>query len=303
MLTLKQKEKDQLKLGLEYSFVDKNKHIKKNLAANLECIADTITNKLENDKKEEFHEFLRAYTDIVAKNIYHTKDDSYNNLKRIIKEDSMVVVSGDKDSCIVLMNKKDYVSKIQKMIDDGIRKGVYSATSDNTLQELKQFQNILYRNFKNYEHYDKMFPSSNQPGQIYGTAKTHKFNEIKNIDMDSLNLRPIFSQVGTCTYSTAQVISQYLKPLCESNAYIIRNTQDFPNILKKQAPLDDNEEYVSYDVESLFTNVPLQETIDYILHPIYSLGRLPKLCSKLIFKRLILKLTTGNSFVFKSNFY
>ena len=120
----------------------------------------------------------------------------------------MVVVSGDKDSCIVLMDKKDYVSKIQNMIDDGIRKGVYSATSDNTLPELKQFQNFLYRNFKNYEHYDKMFPSSNQPGQIYGTAKTHKFNDINNIDTDSLKFRPIISQVGTCTYSTAQVISQ-----------------------------------------------------------------------------------------------
>ena len=33
-------------------------------------------------------------------------------------------------------------------------------------------------------------------------------------------------------------------------------------ILQQQDPLLPNEEYVSYDVKSLFTNVPIQETID-----------------------------------------
>ena len=37
-------ESKQLNLGLEYNFVDKNKNIKKLLAANFESIADTITN-------------------------------------------------------------------------------------------------------------------------------------------------------------------------------------------------------------------------------------------------------------------
>ena len=33
-------------------------------------------------------------------------------------------------------------------------------------------------------------------------------------------------------------------------------------ILQQQDPLLPNEEYVSYDVKSLFTNVPIQETSD-----------------------------------------
>jgi len=48
-------------------------------------------------------------------------------------------------------------------------------STDNTFKDLKHFQDFIYRNFKNYKHYDKMYPRSNQPGQIYGTAKTHKF--------------------------------------------------------------------------------------------------------------------------------
>ena len=53
---------------------------------------------------------------------------------------------------------------------------------------------------------------------------------------------------------------------------------------------------VSYDVVSLFTNVPLQETIDLIADYIYSndyLGKKPPF-KKIIFKRM-LKIATGGS--------
>ena len=64
-----------------------------------------------------------------------------------------------------------------------------------------------------------------------------------------------------------------------------------------------NEECVSYDVNSLFTNVPIQEKIDYILEEIYVKNKLPKIFSKLTFKRLLLKLMTENTLMFPSDFY
>ena len=79
------------------------------------------------------------------------------------------------------MNKEDYVNKLQNMINEGITDGVYVETQDETLQDLKRFQDFLYRNFRKYEKYDDMFPFPNKPAQLYGTAKTHKFNEIKDI--------------------------------------------------------------------------------------------------------------------------
>ena len=39
--------------------------------------------------------------------------------------------------------------------------------------------------------------------------------------------------------------------------------------LKQKDPLLPDEEYVYYDVESLFTNVPVHETTDYFLNKIY----------------------------------
>ena len=73
--------------------------------------------------------------------------------------------------------------------------------------------------------------------------------------------------------------------------------------LKQQDPLVADEEYVSYDVESLFTNVSVHETIDYILQEVYVKEILLKICSKLIMKRLLLKLTTENTFILSSKFY
>ncbi|XP_066920538.1 uncharacterized protein [Clytia hemisphaerica] len=148
-----------------------------------------------------------------------------------------------------------------------------------------------------------MFPTSGQPARLYGTAKTHKFESIEDIDMENLKFRPIIAQTGTYTYGAAQVIAEYLKPLCSENSYIIRNTQDFPSILKEQETLSPNEEYVSYDVESLFTNIPVEDTITYILDEIYLRDKLPQIGKRFIVERLLLKLTTESTFIFNSKFY
>ena len=148
-----------------------------------------------------------------------------------------------------------------------------------------------------------MRPTSNQPARIYATAKTHKFENVNDINIEELKFRPIIAQNGTYTYNASQVIGKYLKPLVSENPYIIKNTQDFAEILKHQPPLNENEEYVSYDVESLFTNIPIQETIEYIIRKIYDEKKIPQICSKTVFKRLLLKLTTESTFVFQNNYY
>ena len=82
-----------------------------------------------------------------------------------------------------------------------------------------------------------MLPKSNQPGQLFGTAKTHKFNRIEDMTLEILKFRPIIAQSGTYTNNAAQVIADYLKPLCSDNDYIIRNTEKFPKLLQQQDPL------------------------------------------------------------------
>ena len=118
----------------------------------METLADSVKGDIDHKDLEHFHEFLRGYTDIFIKNIYATKDYTYHNLRGIIQNKNIAVVKGDKDSSVIILKKSDYVTKLDTIIDDGIMKGTYVETTDNTLKELTEFQDFLYRNFRNYEH-------------------------------------------------------------------------------------------------------------------------------------------------------
>ena len=135
-----------------------------------------------------------------------------------------------------------------------------------------------------------MKPVSNQPARFFATAKTHKFQSFDEITLEALKLRPIVDQTGTHTHKAAKVVSQYLKPLA-ANEYVIKNSLKFPELVKR-TPIKDDEEDVSYDVESLFTSIPVRETIDFILCEIYDRKVIKPFCVKrLHFKRLLERLT------------
>ena len=86
------------------------------------------------------------------------------------------------------------------------------------------------------------------------------------MNINDLKFRPIIDQTGTMTYNATKDISDYLRPLCKTK-YTINYTLSFADMMKRLPPLPDVEEYVSYDVVSLFTNIPLDETIRKHVHP------------------------------------
>ena len=100
---------------------------------------------------------------------------------------------------------------------------------------------------------------------FYGTPKLHKIG--KNGNINDLPLRPIVSNIGTATYHLAKHLSKVLSP-SRNSEYTIKNTKDFLVQLKKEKIPKDHQ-MVSFDVKSLFTNVPLEKTIDIILRRIY----------------------------------
>ena len=185
-------------MDLKYSFVDKNKRLKQQLAVNMETISNSPTKCVEGNKIEDFHEFLRAYTDIFSKNIYATKDFTYKNLKNMINNDKLAIVSGDKDSCVIIITREDYNDKLEAMLNDGISKSIYARTEDTTLRDLQLFEGFLHRNFKDkYDKYEEMRPACHEPGKLYATAKTQEINLLDDITVDNLNFGPIISQIGT----------------------------------------------------------------------------------------------------------
>ena len=128
----------------------------------MESLADSVKGNIDHKNLKHFHEFLRSYTDIFTNNIYAVKNYTYHNLRGMIQNKDVVVVKGDKDSSVVIIRKSDYVTKLNTMIDDGIMKGTYVKTTDNTLKELPRCQDFLYRNFHNHERHKDMQLEANQ---------------------------------------------------------------------------------------------------------------------------------------------
>ena len=88
---------------------------------------------------------------------------------------------------------------------------------------------------------------------MYGSAKVHK------IVTDYLpSFRPILSAIGTPTDKIAKFLVSMLEPLT-TNEYTIKDSITFAEELKN---FDSKLVMASFDIESLFTNIPLQGTID-----------------------------------------
>ena len=90
-------------------------------------------------------------------------------------------------------------------------------------------------------------------------AKVHK---------DQVPMRPVVSMVGTPEYNLAKYLDQLIKPYI-SDKYLLRSTDDIIERLK-QFSINSHNIVVSFDVFSLFTNVPLAETIELIINRLYS---------------------------------
>ena len=114
-------------------------------------------------------------------------------------------------------------------------------------------------------------------------------------------MRPIISNIGTATYETAKFLNPLLAPLGKSDHSII-NTEGFVNQVKGQG-IPEVYKIISFDVQSLFTNVPLNETIDIILTKVYDENKIDTMISKSILKELLYLCTKHVNFKFNNEIY
>ena len=135
-------------------------------------------------------------------------------------------------------------------------------------------------------------PSGSSPGKLYGTVKVHKPN---------FPLRPVVSMVNTPECALAKFLDHMIKPYLPQTR-MLKSTDHFIEELKEFNPNSQNT-MVSFDVVSLFTNVPLAETIDIIIKRFndeHNNNSIP--IPKDIFKKLMLLATQG-IFMHNERFY
>ena len=109
-----------------------------------------------------------------------------------------------------------------------------------------------------------MYPKNAKIGRAHGSAKVHKeFDRIPP-------LRPIVDTIGSTHYGVGKYISKLLHPLT-LNQYHLKDSFEAADKIKAipNHLFEEGYQFVSFDVKSLFTNVPLNKTIKIILDRIY----------------------------------
>ncbi|CAF1407553.1 unnamed protein product [Rotaria sp. Silwood1] len=127
---------------------------------------------------------------------------------------------------------------------------------DGLIRKLKQLKN---NGFITEKEYNFCRPTGSQPARIYGLPKIHKIGA---------PLRPIVSASGTFNCNLAKLLANKLDHL-RKNGTIITNTFAFVDELLALEFDNSQIKMVSLDITSLFTNVPLQHTIQIFLDKLY----------------------------------
>ena len=139
-----------------------------------------------------------------------------------------------------------------------------------------------------------IYPRNAKIGRAHGTAKIHKeFDQIPP-------LRPIVDTIGSTHYGIGKFLSEVLNPLTRNN-YNLKDSfsaADKINAIPKHL-LSEGYQFVSFDVKSLFTNVPLKRTVNIILDRIYNKKVINTSLRKSTLKKLILD--TCSKVAFSSN--
>ena len=118
-------------------------------------------------------------------------------------------------------------------------------------------------------------------------------------------LRPILSMVGSAEHEMARWLAEILRPVLQHySKYVVTDSFQFCRTLGEHANVGENAFMCSFDVCSLFTNVPVEETIQICLDALYRCDAIeaPNVDEKLLRKPLV-KCTRDVEFSFNGMMY
>ena len=218
-------------------------------------------------------------------------------MKKLRANDLTIVTKPDKGNGVVIMDKQSYINGIYKIINDTTK--FKKLTKDPTIKREGQLQRYL-RKLKKEGHftediYSKIYPSGSQPAKIYGQPKLHKSFAPESIPP----LRPIVSSISTFNYNLSKYFCNLISPHIPVE-YCPQDSFTFTKELKEVSFV--NKFVVSYDVVSLFTNIPLIETINLAVDLIKANNKNIKMTNEQL-KQLLIFCTSETHFLFNGEYY
>jgi Reverse transcriptase (RNA-dependent DNA polymerase) len=158
-----------------------------------------------------------------------------------------VVLSADKGNATVVMEEVEYKEKIAALLTDDTytrcRKDPTSRINKEVRAAVKALRVPKKEEFR-------LINSDPRPPRLYGLPKIHK---------TGVPLRPIVSAVGSPTHPAARYVANLLQPFSGLVDSYVRDSRHFIERLQ-QIRTEEGDILVSFDVESLFTNLPIPET-------------------------------------------
>ena len=303
-ITLSDLQKEALSYGLKFAFsplkLNYVKHFSsfetffKNLSLEpvLNIMPDTlnyIKMRIQNIAYRSFYSF-RPY-----ESLRHKKFRS--SLKELSKIQDLLIMKPDKSNGIVLLNKQDYKDKMLNIIQDSSKFVEIHDDSYKTLlkyeEKANRFIDKLYNNKIITEDLKGNLKSTgSRLGIMYGLPKVHKEN---------VPLRPILSATNSFNYQLSKTLVKMLSPLI-TKKYSLKDSFEFAKIISQQ----ENQNYImtSFDITSLFTNIPVKETCEIILNQLFPTPT-SSYCNfeKKNFKEMLEICTKDNLFIFDKILY
>ena len=145
--------------------------------------------------------------------------------EQLHKHPDITIKKADKTNIYIVLNKADYHSKLQTILND---KNKFTKLNQNPTNQLEYKINKLI-NANNTDIPNLKLPKiigDYKHGYIYGTVKIHKPGN---------PLWPIISQVTTPTYELTKTINDLITPYL-SDKYSIKSTKELIEILKTHRP-------------------------------------------------------------------
>ena len=181
--------------------------------------------------------------------------EEHQAIQQLKKGNTRMILTADKGVCMVVMDKEDYIEKSEELM----LKSTYKILSSDPTTKHKNKLIALLKLIKaeggiKENTYRRLYPTGACSAKYYGLPKVHK---------TGIPLRPIVSSIGSVSYETAKELSKILKPLVGKTPYSVKNNKDFIQSIK-DIRLQKDEFMVSYDVEALFTSVPVKPAIAII---------------------------------------
>ena len=165
----------------------------------------------------------------------------------------VIITRADKGNKVVILDQTEYFAKLNDVLSDS---NTYCKVAANPLKTWQRSYNKKLKEILcNFPDLCKRF-SAYLPSlpYMYGLPKIHKPGNPR---------RPIVSSSGSITYNLSKWLASLLSPLLGriSGSHLV-NSEDF--IKKVKSVKLDNKIMLSFDVDSLFTNVPIDTTIAFL---------------------------------------